>query len=156
MNWGEFLWESIKEEKRKKSNMTLLHYRDKKGFHFEVGFAEIENRSITLNHISVTKKSGFSIGDLAQAVNFICQKITYLEENFVPVEVAPHKTILRSDTPYSTNGQNKEFYEITITPNSLLLQRWQSQKRTKKPISFTITRGIFVRLINDITFSLNL
>ncbi len=151
MNWGEFLWENIQEETKANPNITLLHHRDN-DYHLEVSFQEIEKKSITLNHIVITKKSGFSI--LEQAVNFIRQKITYLEENFTPLEVTPHKTILRSEKPYSTNGEQKEFYEITITPNSLLLQRWQSQKGTKKPIPFTITRGIFVRLINDITFAI--
>lgn len=157
MNWGEFLWENIKEEKKRNPKIELFHYRDKKGeCYFEVGFTEIEKNSIVLTQIRITKKNGFSIGDLEQAMNLIIQNIKYLEENFTPLEVTPHKTILRSEKPYSTNGEQKEFYEITITPESLLLQRWKYKNKKKNPIVFTLTYGIFVRLINDIAFAINI
>ncbi len=157
MIWGEFLWGNIQAAKKKNPEIELFHYRDKKkGCYFEVGFTEIEKKSVFLTQIRITKKNGLSIGDLEQMMNLIIKNIKYLEENFTALEVTPRKTILRSEKPYSTNGGQKEFYEITITPASILLQRWIHKDEEKNLSVFTLSHRTFVRLINDLTFALNI
>ncbi len=156
MSWGEFLWENIQAAQGGDPKIKLFHYRDKEsGNVFEIGFAEIEEHSIVLTHLRITAKEYFTIRSLEQAVKYIESDITYLEESFALIEATPYQIKLRSNKPFS-NKEKKEFYEITITEKSLLLQRWRYQEKTKRPIPFTLTRGIFVRLINDLTFALNI
>ncbi len=156
MSWGEFLWENIQAAKKGNPKIELFHYRDKKsGNTFEIGFKEIEEHSIVLTHLRITAQEHFTIRSLEQAVRYIEDDIIYLEESFALIEATPYQINLRSKKPFSNKAQ-KEFYEITITKNSAFLQRWRYQEKTKQPIPFTLTRGIFVRLINDFTFALNI
>ena len=137
-------------------NREFKRFLIDKAHDISIDYTKKENLSAELLTVKM-RYSGPAEGtdELSRIAGLICERITYLSENFKLIELDRHnnKVQIRSAPPYHRESLIY-YFEIILDLNrmSLQLQRlaYDSEDRSLEPVPFVISYDLLERLMRDL------
>lgn len=105
-------------------------------------------------HVRSPKCKSRDTNALATMAQQLADRLSYLEERLVLIEVDETEAQVRSESPHVTSGNERSYYELVISTEGIALHRYLKEPHSvRRLIPAVLTRVVLMRLIGDLLAS---